>query len=54
MPSRDKSQVCEVLNKMAQAFFEMRQAWDKSALEKHYIAIFCDALFITLELPRAC
>lgn len=57
MTSRDISQILEEffeeskshtsVNKMAKAFYEMRQAWEKSNLEQHYIAIFCDVLFIT-------
>ncbi len=37
------------INDMAKKFHKIRNAWKNSKLEKHYIAIFCDATFITVR-----
>ena len=34
---------------LAKAFHEFREAWQSSKLEKHYLAIFADCLFITVR-----
>lgn len=59
MTSRDISFVLEdffkeskshtSINQMAKKFHKIRTSWEKSKLEKHYIAIFCDATFITVR-----
>lgn len=37
------------LNKMAKEFEALRQSWEESTLEKHYLAVFMDVLFITVR-----
>jgi len=37
------------INEMAKKFHEIRQSWEKSRLESHYTAIFCDATYITVR-----
>jgi transposase-like protein len=59
MTARDISEVLEEffqgkkshasINNLAKQFHELRQAWENSALQQHYTAIFCDVLFITVR-----
>lgn len=34
---------------LAKVFRQFRDAWEKSKLEKHYLAMFCDCIFITVR-----
>lgn len=37
------------INNMAKEFHTLRKSWEESPLEKHYLAIFMDVLFITVR-----
>jgi putative transposase len=37
------------VNNLAKSFHDIRQAWAKSALEKTYKVIYCDAIYITVR-----
>lgn len=37
------------INNLAKQFHVLRESWENSALEKHYLAVFCDVLFITVR-----
>ena len=37
------------MKKLAKSFHDIRQAWSKSALEKTYKVIYCDAIYITVR-----
>jgi len=37
------------INEMAKKFNEIRLAWEKSKLEKHYTVMFCDATYMTVR-----
>lgn len=59
MTSRDVSEVMEsffgnsvshtTINKLSEQFHAIRMAWENSPLEKHYLAIFADCIFITVR-----
>ena len=37
------------VNNLAKSFHDIRQAWSKSALEKTYKVIYCDAIYINVR-----
>ena len=37
------------ITNLSKVFHEFRRAWEKSKLEKHYLAMFCDCIFITVR-----
>ena len=37
------------VNNLAKSFHDIRKAWEKSALEKTYKVIYCDAIYITVR-----
>ena len=37
------------VNNLAKSFHDIRKAWEKSALEKTYKVIYCDAIYITFR-----
>jgi len=37
------------INNMANKFHAMRNSWQNSKLESHYVAVFCDCMFITVR-----
>ena len=37
------------MNNLAKSFHDIRQAWSKSALEKTYKVIYCDAIYINVR-----
>lgn len=43
----------DTINNLASSFQELREAWEKRALDPHYKAIYCDALFTTLKRGRS-
>jgi len=59
MTSRDISDLleeifCEKISKstisnLAKSFHEVREAWNNSSLEEEYLAVFCDAIYITVR-----
>lgn len=59
MTSRDVSELIKEMfgegvsatkiTNLAKVFRQFREAWEKSKLEKHYLAMFCDCIFITVR-----
>ena len=37
------------ITNLAKVFHQFREAWENSKLEKHYLAMFCDCIFITVR-----
>jgi len=37
------------ITNLAKVFHQFRKAWEKSQLEKHYLVMFCDCIFITVR-----
>jgi putative transposase len=37
------------INNLAEKFRDLRMAWENSKLEKHYVAVFCDVLFVVVR-----
>ena len=37
------------ITQLSKVFHQFREAWENSSLEKHYLAMFCDCIFITVR-----
>jgi transposase-like protein len=45
----DNSVSPSTLSELAKTFHQFRNAWFNSKLEKHYLVVFCDVIFITVK-----
>ena len=45
----DSSVSPSTITELTKTFAQFRQAWENSQLEKHYLAVFCDVVFVTVK-----
>jgi putative transposase len=45
----DHSVSPSTISELTKVFGKFRQAWSNSSLEKHYLAVFCDVIFVTVK-----
>ena len=45
----DSSVSPSTITQLTKTFAQFRQAWENSQLEKHYLAVFCDVVFVTVK-----
>ena len=50
----DSSISPSTISELTKTFSKLREAWFNSTLEKHYLAVFADVVFVTVKRANSC